>query len=520
MSELSSKIRSIICEYEQNYVPSDSDSYVDYNGGEFKTDLSNEIEVFSDSITKSFLRATQDLYKNTSMKEILLESSIKRNIKDAIKRSKKRDQKTDYAVDILKTICIKYDIDLYIHRYNEYNKTEYSLYEPKKKNEGNRSNKLGKMALFPFCNVVNNLSVPGTNDIFTYSGKWGKGLYLYVHKQTPLTVSILLKEIYKTVYLNRVARFSNERKNIDQGFLRYLNDKIGQNTDFEDVGRIEHSDQLFLTHLGNAIEINMLNTDFGKDDNLYEAQVNFDIAWDELIGQFYLKGFNTTAHASALLFPQSKDSHSGKKGNGYIPMSIYNSNSDTIPEKQEVQGNHQNKENGKKTQIIKKPNLQYLIWLAEKDMNGFTRHCQFSPIDKRYRQDTQGLCLLIYCGNVTRQNKDLELLKNALFSVSKDVGGEAVTVQTKNDSITLIHDFDTKQRLVQTLVDQNKKATTPFKKLNQDLHDQFLMVIPFINEFFNAQTNDDQIINLFEQDSALDSITQCIRNIYIYIYIC
>ena len=508
MLNISLKIRAIICENEQ-YYGSISDSAKNNQSDNTKANSSIDIQ----DITRTFLIATQKIYSFKLMTQKFLESSIKRSIhEEIIKNRKNSNEIIDYA-EVLKGICKNKGIDLYyISSFMFENVNQYELF----KSINYHKRPVGRMALVSNKYTINDLLVPEpVNIIFTYCEHWGANLDLYVDKQIwepfsrpELTVFDILKQIYITIYSNKVKIFYQTKK-IDMLFLQYIDEAFKQEHEFTELGKVKHTEDDFLQKLAYAIDLNMLHTEISTYYYYWsKLLVDLDVHQYVNIDSVIFKDLKTPAHSSALFLQQSLYFSFGDQSNGYFPMSIYNSMLD--PE-EENQTNQENNDNPPKKQ---KPNLQYLVWLAEKDMNGFTRHCRFFPIDKRYRQDTKSLCLLVYCENEILQKKDLELLKNALDIVSSDVDRKTGTPEMYDNSITVINNFEEKRLLVQSLVDRGISGSFNVSLPWKDLNDKLLMAIPFINEFFNAQTNDDQIINLFEQHVALDPIVQCIRKIY------
>ena len=508
---LSHKIRGIICENEEQ------NGYLSRRGSasnvSSKTSGANsmfDINEITDELTATFVYATQRIYNFKLMTLNFLESSIRRSILAVINEniliSEKQDQNINY-IDSLKKVCKNNDIDLQIYDYYVLPKIEYYLQETIK-NHKKDYKRVGIMALFPYEDFVNE---PGTfpkpdKGIFIYCGPWGKNHHLYVHKQKSLTVFDILRQIYITIYKNKVSSYYNNNV-VDTGIVIYLNKTISQNDYFRDLGRVKHSDKIFLQQLQKAFSLNMLQAEISGDvpGNLSNAPVKLDVFMDDSTTlNLYFGDVYTTADANAFFLNQVENVPFGSNSRGYIPMSIYNSNMDLN------QGN-----NDDAPTINEKSSLQYLVWLAEKGMNGFTRHCRFFPFDKRYRQDSKSLCLLVYCKNKTRQEQDLKLLKTALEIVKKSVG-EIPEKQEANYNFVnnFIKEFEEKWYLVRKLVNNNINDKIPDNFPNLDLKGELLMAIPFINEFYNAQANDDQITNIFVQDCAVESIVECIRKIF------
>jgi len=461
MQGLITRIRNIICidnDNIQNDVISISSCEDD---DEYKQIIGN--------ITDEFMRATQLIYDKRCFKVYFLYSCLEYTIKDKCCYHFREFKHIEYE-RFIKDLCRDTGITLLKldkpqDQNNTYYTFDYSLSEQDKKSKYRVKMALVRCHVFSvkLPDVIHAEKAPGTDSTepvyhFSKFVYWGDGYFLYVEKhEHHLVILDIMTRIYQRIWRYVNGQTQNPNKNLKIP-------EIIKERNFPEKN-ILNTEPEFLEQLATSFQRDLLGLNYLNPDDHQKISVQLrNLDYIDPVKRTF-SDFKNSSDSTILFFKRGELSdYTG----AYIPSTVYNSYTD-------------------KTQKTTS-NLHYLVWLAEIDSLGFTRHCPVTENFSRFFQYTDRVCMLVYCKDFPRQKRNIKMLEDTFEKYIS-------STNTKQIESWDGQDYKEKVILLQNLADYYNDDIVSEKYDDKTLKDKLLQAIPIINEIYcRTMSQDDNLM--------------------------
>jgi len=313
--------------------------------------------------------------------------------------------------------------------------------------------------------VIHAVEAPGTDSTetvyhFSKFVYWGDGYFLYVEKhQQPLVLLDIMTRIYQEIWKNVNAQTQNPYNNLKIP-------EILKKRDFPEKN-ILYTEPEFLKHLATSFQRDLLGLNYLERNDHQKISVqlrNLDLK------KSTFSDFKNSSDSTILFFKMKELS---EYDGTYIPSTVYNSYIDD------------------KTQKTTS-NLHYLVWLAEIDSLGFTRHCPVTENFARFLQETDRVCMLVYCKDFPRQKRNIKMLEDTF---KKYISSTNIKQIESWDGL----EYKDEVILLKKLADNYNDDIVSEKYYGNTLKDKQLQAIPIINEIYcrTLSQNDNLMLDTF-----------------------